>query len=305
MTIKNLLVNYRKSLITIIGLIIIENVAWIIEPTVFGNVIDEFIKRSFRRSLHFQEKHMQLILIWILLYCINSFSGSIRRRMEPKVYQNMNTDIATNIAEGVKQNKIEPSRGAARAQLSEQLISFFQFRIPEIIEQVITFFGAVIALSFIDWRISAVCFIVGIPLIVINLIYNKKVSIFQTDLHNDYETVYENFATRNPSSVKNIFKEMGILQTNIGKWSAINFGSLRFVLLIIFIFVLYIAIDIDNFSTGKIYSVVSYLWAFITTVEYIPDLMESSTSLKDIYGRINILSTKITEQEVSQQDILS
>jgi len=292
MTIKNLLASYKKTLIIIVGLIIIENVAWIIEPTVFGNVIDEFIKRSFRRSLHFQEKHMHLLFLWAMLYGINSLSGSIRRRMEPRVYQKMNTDIATNIAEGVKQNKIEPSKGAARAQLSEQLISFFQYRIPEIIEQVITFFGAMIAISFIDWRISAVCFIVGIPLMVINLVYNKKVSLFQTDLHNDYETVYENFATKNPLSVKKIFNEMGVLQAKIGNWGAINFGSLRFVLLIIFIFVLYIAIDIDDFSTGKIYSVVSYLWAFITTVEYIPDLMESSTSLKDIYSRINILSPK-------------
>jgi predicted Holliday junction resolvase-like endonuclease len=45
--------------------------------------------------------------------------------MEPKVFQNMNTDIATKIAEGVRENKIEPPKGAARAQLSEQLISFF------------------------------------------------------------------------------------------------------------------------------------------------------------------------------------
>lgn len=292
MTIKKLFVTYKKTLIIIVGLIIIENAAWIIEPTVFGNVIDEFIRRSFRRSLLFQEKHMQLLFLWIMLYGINSISGSIRRKMEPQVYQNMNTDIATNIAEGVKQNKIEASTGAARAQLSEQFISFFQYRVPEIIEQVITFFGALIALYFIDWRISAVCFIIGIPLIIINLVYKKKVSVFQTDLHNKYETIYDNFATKNPLSVKKIFKEMGVLQSKIGSWGAINFGSLRFILLIIFIFVLYISIDLDYFSTGKIYSIVSYLWAFISTVEYLPDLMESSSSLKDIYRRINISGTE-------------
>jgi ABC-type multidrug transport system fused ATPase/permease subunit len=121
--------------------------------------------------------------------------------MEPKVFQSMYTQLATSIANGVKENKITSSKGAARPQLSEQLISFFQFRIPEMIEQSITFAGAIIALTFIDWRISIVCLIVGAPLIVISLIYNKKVSILQTNLHDNYELVYESFETKNPENV--------------------------------------------------------------------------------------------------------
>lgn len=286
MTVKKLFKAYKKTLIIILLLVIVENVAWIIEPIVFGNVIDEFISKSFSRTLSFQEHHMQVLVIWILLYCINTLSGTVRRRMEPKVFQNMNTDIATKIAEGVKENKIEPEKGAARAQLSEQFVAFFQFRIPEIIEQSITFGGATIALTFIDWRISVVCLLVGAPLIVINIIYNKRVFLLQADLHDNYERVYESFSTKNPENVKNIFNKMGNTQQKIGNWSAINFGSLRFVLLIIFIFVLYISIDLDDFTTGRIYSIVSYLWSFISTVEYLPDLMESLTSLKDIKNRI-------------------
>lgn len=288
MTIKKLFTAYKKTLIIILLLVIVENVAWIIEPTVFGNVIDEFINKSYSRNLRFQSHHMQVLLLWILLFGINTISGTVRRRMEPKVFQNMNTDIAVKIAEAVKENKIEPEKGAARAQLSEQLVSFFQYRIPEIIEQSITFTGAIIALTFIDWRISFVCLFVGAPLIVINIIYNKKVSVLQTDLHDNYEGVYESFLTKNPENVKNIFSKMGSTQRKIGNWSAINFGSLRLVLLIIFIFVLYISIDLDDFTTGRIYSIVSYLWSFISTVEYLPDLMESSTSLKDIKNRIYI-----------------
>jgi len=267
--------------------VIVENLSWIIEPTVFGNVIDKFINKSYTRSLRFQSHHMQILLLWVLLYAINSVSRTVKRRIEPKVFQNMSTDIATKIAEGVKENKIEASKGAARAQLSDELVSFFQYRVPEIIEQLITFGGAIIALTFIDWRISVVCLFVGSPLIVINLIYTQKISLLQTDFHDNYELIYETFSTKNPENVKIIFNKMGGLQQRIGKWSAINFGSLRLVLLIIFIFVLYISIDVDHFTAGKIYSIVSYLWSFITTVEYLPDLMESSTSLKDIHARIN------------------
>jgi ABC-type multidrug transport system fused ATPase/permease subunit len=286
MTVKKLFKVHKKTLIIILLLVIVENVAWIIEPTVFGNVIDEFINKSYSRNLRFQSHHMQLLLMWILLYAINSISGTVRRRMEPKVFQNMNTDIAIKISEAVRENKIEPEKGAARAQLAEQIVSFFQFRIPEILEQSLTFGGAIIALTFIDWRISVVCLLVGVPLIIINIIYNKKVSVLQTELHDNYENVYETFSTKNPENVKNRFNKMGSVQRKIGNWSAINFGSLRLILLIIFIFVLYIAIDLDDFTTGKIYSIVAYLWSFIGTVEYLPDLMESATSLRDIKNRI-------------------
>lgn len=58
MTITKLFKTYKKTLIIILALIIIENVALIIEPTIFGTVIDEFINKSFSRSLRFQEHYI-------------------------------------------------------------------------------------------------------------------------------------------------------------------------------------------------------------------------------------------------------
>jgi hypothetical protein len=61
---------------------------------------------------------------------------------------------------------------------------------------------------------------------------------------------------------------------------------MRFVLLGVFLAVLYIAIDLDDFTTGNIYTIVAYIWTFVTSSEYLPELMESFTSLKDISGRL-------------------
>jgi hypothetical protein len=50
--------------------------------------------------------------------------------------------------------------------------------------------------------------------------------------------------------------------------------------------VLYISIDLNDFSTGNIYSIVAYLWTFVSSSEYLPELLESWTSLKDIAKRL-------------------
>jgi hypothetical protein len=50
--------------------------------------------------------------------------------------------------------------------------------------------------------------------------------------------------------------------------------------------VLFIAVDVDNFSTGKIYAIVSYIWTFIASTDYIPGLMESITAVRELNSRL-------------------
>jgi ABC-type multidrug transport system fused ATPase/permease subunit len=86
--------------------------------------------------------------------------------------------------------------------------------------------------------------------------------------------------------VREYYTKLAQPQKRIANWGAFNFGAVRVALLIIFLVVLYIAIDLDEFSAGELYSIVAYLWTFVTSTEYLPELMESWTSLKDISRRL-------------------
>jgi ABC-type multidrug transport system fused ATPase/permease subunit len=130
--------------------------------------------------------------------------------------------------------------------------------------------------------------LVVLPLGVIGQFYNKRVLFLQKDLHDQYETIVDTFVTKKPENIRSIYKSMANVQSKIGKYNGFNFGFMRLTLLIVFLVVLYISIDLDNFTTGNIYAIVSYLWTFITSAEYLPELMESRASLKDISQRINI-----------------
>ena len=61
---------------------------------------------------------------------------------------------------------------------------------------------------------------------------------------------------------------------------------MRFTLLLIFLVVLYVAVELDNFSAGELYSIVAYLWTFVAATEYMPELLENWTSMKDISRRL-------------------
>jgi len=279
---------YKKKIIFIFSLTIVENVAWIIEPWIFGTLIDEFILKANGSVFQLPPVKFLPLFLWILLYAINSGTGTIRRMYEPKIFQNIFADIVTKISRRGSRDHDNTSITAGRAQLSHEYINFLQYRIPELMEQSIAIVGAIFALTIFDWRISAACMLVVIPLGIIGQFYNKRVLFLQKDLHDQYENVVDTFVTKKPENIRDIYKSMAKVQTKIGKYNGFNFGFMRLTLLIVFLVVLYISIDLDNFTTGDIYAIVSYLWTFISSSEYLPELMESRASLKDISSRINI-----------------
>jgi ABC-type multidrug transport system fused ATPase/permease subunit len=227
------------------------------------------------------------LYLWIGVFAVNSGTGVIRRIVDQKIYLAMFTQLATDISTVARERKFRASKTAALAQLSEQYITFFQYRVPEIIEQVVQIGGAVIALAVFDWRISLTCLTIVLPLLLINRVYTRKVSALQKDSHDIFENAYDVFSTQKPEEIHNYYVKTAGIKQKIANWGALNFGVMRVILLFIFLAVLYISIDLDDFTTGSIYSIVAYIWTFITSSEYLPELMESWTSLKDVSNRLN------------------
>jgi ABC-type multidrug transport system fused ATPase/permease subunit len=283
MNLKAIVLQSRKAMAFAFALVVIENVAWIIEPTVFGQTIDALIENA---GLGFPGIFSLPLLIWMGVFATNTLVGSYRRVFDQKVYLHLFTDIATAIATSHSSKNIDTSTMASRTQLSREIITFFQYRMPEILEQIIAIGGAVIGIALLDWRIAAVCFSVLFPLTIINTLYTKRVTLLQTTYHDRIEDMYEVFEERNPQRVNEYFSMLIPDQLRIARWGARSFLFLRGFLLLIFIAVLYISIDLDQFSVGDIYTIVAYLWTFVTSTEYVPELMESYTSLADINRRL-------------------
>jgi ABC-type multidrug transport system fused ATPase/permease subunit len=285
MKLSELLSRFRKGISIAISLVILEHVAWIVEPAVFGKVIDALIERASSNAPNLNASLFPLFL-WIGVFAVNSGTGVIRRIVDQKIYLKMFTQLATDISTVSQGKKLGVSKTAALAQLSEQYITFFQYRVPEIIEQAIQIGGTVIALAIFDWRLSLTCLTIILPLILINRIYTKKVGALQADVHDTFESTYDVFSSQKPEEIRNYYTRSADIKQKIANWGALNFGVMRLMLLMIFLAVLFISIDLDDFTTGSIYSIVAYIWTFVTSSEYLPELMESWTSLKDVSQRL-------------------
>lgn len=274
---------FRKGITIAVTLVIIENIAWILEPTLFGKVIDAVIDKAIVDP---DTSFFIPMILWVSSFVVNSGVGALRRSVDPKIFLNIFTNLARDVSATALQKKLSVSKTATRAELSYNYISFFQYRVPEIIEYFIAIIGAVSALYIFDWRIALTCMCIILPLYFIARLYNKKVIVHQKQYHDDYEDIYEVFAKKDPEYVYDYYSKLAVPQRKIANWGAFNFGFMRISLLVIFLVVLYISVELDDFSAGELYSIVAYLWTFVTASEYLPELMESWTSLKDISTRI-------------------
>lgn len=344
---------FRTGIIIAFSLVIIENVAWIIEPTVFGKVIDAVIDVQYenyeRDSLAVMKQNLLKLytdiktdsiqsdsaeystedtasvhsffiigdssgyidtayindtsllqykgesysyiyplMIWLLVFAINSGLGVLRRSVDPKIFLNIYTKIATEVSETAIRHNLSVSKTATRAQLSHEYTGFLQYRIPEVLENIVSIGGAIIALYFFDWKISITCLCIVVPVYLANKLYSKRVLVLQKEFHDSYEDIYDVFSKQDPDYVREYYLKLAKPQKKIADWGALNFGMMRVTLMGIFLVVLYIAIDLDEFTAGELYSIVAYLWTFVTSTEYLPELMESWTSLKDISKRLKM-----------------
>ena len=283
MRLADLFKTYRWGIALALGLVVVENVAWIAEPSLFGPVLDALI------SVANKEPHASAVgplAAWIAVFAVNSIVGTVRRSVDPRIYLRIYADIAARVVDLARERMLTVSTAAGRAGLSREFITFLEYRVPDILEQAISIGGALIGLAFFDYRIALACAVVLAPVLVIQRVYSGRVLELQKDVHDRLETAFDRFKGLDPEEVRTYYLGIAGPQQRIANWGAASFGLMRLVLLAVFLVVLWVSIDLDDFSTGQLYAIVAYLWTFVTSSEYLPELMESWTAIQDLTRRL-------------------
>ncbi len=284
MALKEIAFKYKYSIALILFFVLVENVSFIIEPTFFGKLLDALIDHFYD---HEKVDYFYPLFIWIFVYLINVVGGTLHRLFNGSIYSKMYADFATNVVVESKSRGDQFSKMLVRAELVKEYIVFIKERLPEVMWQLSATAGAIIALFFYDYRIALVCLAVVVPVAYINNLNRKKVIILQKDIHDNQEELFSLIESRDTSKISQFYQNTISPKTMIARWNAFSYSSVKILLVLIFIAVLFICVDVDKFTTGRIYSIVAYLWTFIASTDYLPELMESLGSIKDLNVRFS------------------
>ncbi|HET6401244.1 MAG TPA: ABC transporter six-transmembrane domain-containing protein [Candidatus Kapabacteria bacterium] len=226
------------------------------------------------------------LIPWVLLFFINSGFGGFRRIYDTRIYTKMFASLSSDVVARQLAQGEDLSKVAARSSMAWNNIEFFQYNVPEFLEQFIAVGGAVIALALFDWRLSAVGGVLIVLVLFGSKYYMRLLENIQVTLHDRYEDEYNVFSTREPVKIRSYYDEIADLEIRYSQRSTLSYGVVRVFLLIMFLSTLYISIDLDRFTIGALYSIVAYVWSFVTATEYIPYLSEKWVELRDASRRI-------------------
>jgi len=284
MNFKSIIKIHRLGIFWVVFFLLLENFTWVLEPTYFGKLLDALIDRFYDDDL--KMNYVLPLSLWIGIYLLNTLGGALSRFYSGKVYSRLYVDIAEEIILSSTLKGYPPSQALAHTELAKDYVTFLKDRVPEVIWQISAAFGGIAALFFYDWRIAAICFAVIFPMAFIYNRYRKNVVELQKDLHDNREDLFKLLENNNTEAFKDYYQRMVLPQTRISKWNSLNFTITKLLMMGVFVAVLFICVDVDKFSTGKIYAIVSYLWTFILSTDYLPGLMESITSLIELNNRL-------------------
>lgn len=284
MNFKSIMKKHTPGVSLVVLFLFLENFTWILEPTFFGKLLDALIDKFYNDDL--KTDYIFPLSLWIGIYLLNTLGGALSRLYSGKIYSKMYVDIAGEVISSSTKKGLPPSRILARTELAKEYVNALKDRLPEVIWLVFATFGAIFALFFYDWRIAAICFAVLFPIAFIYSGYRKNVVELQKDLHDKREDLYALFENQTNEAIGDYYHRLVMPQTRIAKWNSVNYTVTKLLLMVILVVVLFICVDIDKFSTGNIYAIVSYLWTFILSTDYLPGLMESVTSLIELNGRL-------------------
>lgn len=281
-SLAGLAAGYRGGIALALLLVVVENVAWIVEPSRFGPVLDALIAVAQKTP---GASALVPLVLWIGVFALNSSAGVLRRWLEPRIYLRIHADVVAGVVRSGRERGLAVGVIAARAELSREVIDFLQYRVPEMLEQGIAVGGALVALGFLDWRIALACALVVGPLLGMRATYRRRILPLQQEVHDRLEGALDTIASRDVAEVRRYYLEVAAPRRAIARWGALSFGVMRLVLLAVFLVVLFVAIDLDDFTTGQLYTIVAYLWTFVTSTEYVPELLESWSAITDLARR--------------------
>lgn len=242
------------------------------------------------------------LIPWLMLFVLSSLVGGIRRVYDTKIYTRMFADLSSSVVSEQLKRGEDLSKIAGRSALAWQNIEFFQYNLPDFIEQIINVVGGVSALAIFDWRLAIVGGSLVILVVASSRLYMNRIARIQIQLNDMHEQEYNTFATKDPNAIRTYYTEISALEIRFSNIEASGYGILRGLLLIMFLATLYISLDLDRFTIGELYAIVAYLWTFVTASEYIPHLAEKWVDLKDVARRIQSDSKDETLAENEDED---
>ena len=274
-TLKSIANEHNKKLILTFALVLAENGLFLAYPIFAGFAINAIMQGNTSNSLIYA---LFVLIAWLV--------GAIRRRVDTQVFANIYAKLAVNVIMNEKQNAKDDSAIIARVALSREFVNFFEMHFPMFFTSVISIIGSAFMLIFVEPKVAMACFVVMIVFLIFLPRYIKKNDDLYLRLNDRLEKEAKVIGVFNKSTLNRHYDVVSKFRIAISNREAMSYFIIGISASLLFL-VAIIVLSSQQTNAGRIYSVMTYIWNFVISLDDSPKLIEEFSNLKDIGKRID------------------
>ena len=278
-TLKGIATEHNKKLILTFTLVLTENGLFLAYPIFAGFAINAIMQGNTLNALIYA---LFVLIAWLV--------GAIRRRVDTQVFANIYAKLAVNVIMNEKQNAKDDSAIIARVALSREFVNFFETHFPMFFTSVISIIGSAFMLIFVEPKVAVACFVVMTFFLIFLPRYIKKNDDLYLRLNDRLEKEAKVIGVFNKSTLNRHYDVVSKFRIAISNREAMSYFIIGISASLLFL-VAIIVLSSQQTNAGHIYSVMTYIWNFVISLDDSPKLIEEFSNLfsnlKDIGKRID------------------
>ncbi len=283
---RNLMIKHKYQLIFTFSLFSVEMLGGLLRFYFFGEAINDLIRGSYKGLIILTAVHLAYLII-----------GTIRHMFDTRTYSAIYTSLVTKFLSR-KYNKTDVSKLTAHSTLAREFVDFLEHDLVYVIEAVYNILGSLIILFFYDRTVVLVCLAIMIPVIIISMLYGKKMLRLNRHKNDELEKQVDIISGGNHVNIRHHYNRLRKWQVRISDKEAWNFGFMEIMVLLVIAVSLIASKNLHSTTimAGSLFGIYSYILKFASGLDTIPYTMERLSSLSDITRRIELVAEDFPEK---------
>lgn len=275
---RSLMMKHKYQLIFTYSLFSLEMLGGLLRFYFFGEAINGLIKGSYTGLIVLAIVHISYLIV-----------GTIRHMYDTRTYTAIYTSLVTKFLSR-RYSKVEVSKLSAHSTLAREFVDFLEHDLVYVIEAAYNILGSLVLLFFYDKTVVGICLAILIPVIIISLLYGKKMKQLNKYKNDELEKQVDIISTGNNTDIHHHYNNLRKWQVHISDKEAWNFGFMEVMVLAVVVVSLVLSKNLHSSTimAGSLFAIYSYILKFASGLDTIPYTLQRLSSLSDITRRIEL-----------------
>lgn len=274
-TLKTIAKGYPGRLVITLGLVVAENALLLAYPLFAGFSINAILRGDARAAVLYAGA---VLAFWLV--------SAARRAIDTRTFTRIYADLAVGVIVDQRTQHQPVSTVAARVVLAREFVNFFELHIPLIMTALVSIIGAAVMLLAIEPQVGLACLgtlalcAVWVPR------YARRNEELHERLNNRLEREVALVGKVGTGTLLRHYIAMSRLRIWLSDREATAFVVIGAIAAALFAFTIVRLSGADAVQAGHVYSVMTYLWTFVTSLDEAPGMVDQLARLRDIGKRV-------------------